>query len=660
MNILIPDSWLREYLETTATPETIAKEVSLCGPSVERIEIIENEPVYDVEITTNRVDSACVRGFAREAAVILQAAGIGAKFLPNGQEKSLTLDQFVASNSLPLPKISCQTPKVERILTVVLDQVQDITTPSLIAKRLRQIGEHVHSSVIDITNYITHELGHPCHAFDYDKIMNLGGEIVIKQAEKGKNFITLDGEEHETFGGEIVFESKSGEIIDLPAIKGMKNTAIDTETKRVLFWLENMEAKVVRQASMNHAIRTVAAILNEKNVDPNLASEVMARGIQLFEKVCQAQLASNIQDKWTEKPIVSAIKLSLKRVDDYLGVRLDKEKVIDILQSLGFLIKEVDQENLLVTPPSFRLVDVTQQADVIEEVARIYGYSRLKGNLNFPVVTIPKQKQYDFALEEKMLHFLAGKGLSEVYTYSMVSSLLSAAEETTVLEEKLKINNPLNDDLVYLRQKLYPSLEQVYQDNFGKTKQIKGIFELAKVYFPEETTAKIREELHLAVLSEKPYREVKAWLDQLLHLAFLKEIKVTENGEIFSVTETKLGEIKVLADGKTSVFELNLEKISLQANKYPHYQVINNQPIIIEDLTFKIANQAVGPLIEKMKKIDPLIKKVTLKDIYQQNYTFTYQYQREIGALSSEDVAPVRKKIVETMNDAGHQLVGKI
>ncbi len=660
MNILIPDSWLREYLETAATPEVIAKEVSLCGPSVERIETIEGEPVYDVEITTNRVDSACIRGFAREAAVILQAAGVEAKFLLNGQEKSLALDQFAVANDLPLPKISRQTAAVERILTVVLDQVQDVATPPLMAKRLRQIGENVHSSIIDITNYITHELGHPCHAFDYDKVMDLGREIIIKQAEKGKKFITLDGEEHETFGGEIVFESKNGEIIDLPAIKGMANTAIDAKTSRVLFWLENMDAKVVRQASMNHAIRTVAAILNEKNVDPALASEVMARGIQLFVKMCQAKIASNIQDEWEQKPTVLAIKLSLKRVTDYLGVILAKEKVVEILQALGFAIEEIDQENLLVTPPSFRLVDVTQQADVIEEVARIYGYSRLEGSLNFPVVTMAKQEQYNFALEDKILHFLAGKGLSEVYTYSMVNTLLSEAEETGLLEKKLKISNPLNDDLVYLRQKLYPSLEQVYKNNVGKTSKIKGVFELAKVYFPENTEVKTREELHLAVLSEKPYREVRSWLDQLLRLAFLKEIKIEPNGEIFSITGVKLGEIKVLADGKITVFELNLEKISSQAKKYPYYQSISNQPVIIEDLTFVITTGAVGSLIEKMKVIDPLIKKVTLKDIYQQNYTFSYQYQGEMGPISSEEVAPIREKIVEMMNNAGYQLVGKI
>ncbi len=661
MNILIPDSWLREYLETEAEPEVIAREVSLCGPSVERIEEIEGETVYDIEVTTNRVDTACVRGFAREAAVILQAAGIKAKFLETGKEKSLSLKQFSVNAKLKLPKISLETEAVKRILTVVLDQVKETATPPLMAKRLRQIGENVHTSVIDITNYITHELGHPCHAFDYDKVMALGGEIRVKQADKGKKFVTLDGVEHQTVGGEVVFESKTGEIIDLPAIKGTANTAIDENTQKVLFWLENMDAKVVRQASMSHAIRTVAAILNEKNVDPTLASEVMARGLQLFQQICQAQIASQIEDKWPEKTAEKTIKLSLQRLSDYLGVNLAEEKVKQILQNLGFAVTIADEQNLLVMPPSFRSVDVKEQADVIEEVARIYGYAKIEGKLDFAVTTLPKQDEYNFALEGKMSHFLAGKGLSEVYTYSMVSEEL-AKMETGALEEKLRVSNPLNDELVYLRQKLIPSLAQVYKNNLGKTNKVAGVFEVAKTYFAGKKDDQVKEELHLAVVSDHSYRQSRAWLEQLLALAYIKKIRVEENTGKIATENGKetLGLITILPDGKVA-WELNLLTVVKLAAKYPHYQALNNKPMIIEDLTFVFkSGQAVGPIIEKMTQIDNLIKNVALKDVYEQNYTFTYQYQGKEETISNLEVAPVRAKIVEMMQNEGCELVGKI
>lgn len=655
MNILIPDSWLREYLQTDADAETIAREVSLSGPSVERIEQIEGESVYDVEITTNRVDSACIRGFAREAAVILQVAGIPATFKPAGKEKSLALEQFSTAGKLPLPEVKVETASVNRILAVVLDQVQDVPTPPWMAKRLRQIGENVHSSVIDITNYITYELGHPCHAFDYDKVMALGGQIIIKNAEPDQEFITLDGETHRTFGGEVVFTNQNGEIIDLPAIKGTLNTAIDEKTSRVLFWLENMDAMTVRQASMRHAIRTLAAILNEKNVDPALASETLARGLQLLTTVCQAQLSSPILDRWSTKKTAPAIDLRLSRIKDYLGVSLDAAKVREILASLGFVVEQIDEQVLRVTPPSFRQVDIALEVDLIEEVARLYGYHNLPGNLDFASAALPLQPEMNFALERKMVHFLSGKGLSEVYTYSMVSEKLAAAEGGA-LEQKLKLSNPLNDDLVYLRQKLVPSLQQIWLQNGQKTDQVSGIFELAKVYFPGETDEQTQEKVHLAVLSSRPLRQVRAWLDQLLHLAYLKP-ELSASGSII-IAEQKIGDLGVL-DEKT-YFELDLNVLSQLAHRYPHYQALKTAPPVKEDLTFKFKKGLkVGELLQRMLAVNPLLQQVTLKDVYQQNYTFSYLYQAE-EPLSNEQIAPLRAQIVALVAAAGGELIGKL
>lgn len=654
MNILIPDSLLREYLQTKAEATTIAKEVALCGPSVERVEMVEGEPVYDVEITTNRVDTASVRGFAREAAVILRAAGISADFVTTGKVKSLALTQFAPEESLPLPKVKMETDKVKRILAVVLSQVQDSPTPSWMAKRLRQIGENVHSSVIDITNYVTHELGHPCHAFDYDKIMALGGEIVIKQAVAGKKFVTLDGTEHQTVGGEIVFESKTGEIIDLPAIKGTLNTAIDEKTTKVLFWLENMEAQVVRQASMRHGIRTVAAILNEKNVDPALASEVMAKGILLFQDLCQAKVASPIFDEWREKNVGRSIEVKLERVNDYLGIMLEVEAVTKILRDLEFAVVAKEQGKLEATPPSFRAADVQEQADVIEEVARIYGYAKLPSNLNFATVAIPAQPGANFAYEKQVQHFLAGKGLNEVYTYSTVSAELVQGSQ----EEQLRLANPLNDDLVYLRQNLYPSLLKVYEDNQGKTAKIAGIFELAKVYFPGETNQKVREEMRLSMLTDRDYRTARTWLNQVLNLGYLAAT-VNAHGEIWLKDGDKIGQMGVQA-GKT-FFELNLDLLAEKVRKYPHYQPISNQPAIVEDLTFVVPlGKNVGPLMEKMQMVSPLIKEISLKDVYQQNYTFNYIYQKPDEVLNNEEIAIVRKQVVAMMAENECKLVGKL
>jgi phenylalanyl-tRNA synthetase beta chain len=238
MNILIPHNWLKEYLKTEATPEEIQKNLSLCGPSIERIYERENEAVYDIEITTNRVDSMSVYGIAREAAVILKRFKIPATLKP------ITLQKPAApTHKLQLPQILDDQHLTKRVMCVILADVQRNSTPEWMAKRLRQIDGTVHDAVIDITNYITHELGHPCHAFDYDKVMELGGIIEITLAKPGKKFVTLDGVEHTTVGGEVVFENGDGVIMDLPGIKGTANTSIHESTKNILFWLENIEAK---------------------------------------------------------------------------------------------------------------------------------------------------------------------------------------------------------------------------------------------------------------------------------------------------------------------------------------------------------------------------------------------------------------------------------
>ena len=325
MNILISDKWLREHLDTDAKKTDIQKYVSLSGPSVEHIYDFElsdgkKDYLYDIEVTTNRVDSMSIRGIAREAATILNRAGFRAKL----KDFSIKKIQKHPNIKLELPEVVYETDTINRVLAVVLTDIQHKEAPTEIKDRLAQIEVNSHEALIDITNYVTQELGHPCHAFDYDKIMKSGGKIIIKEAEKGKKFVTLDKEEHTTVGGEIVFENEAGEIIDLPAIKGTLNTGIDNNTKTVLFWIESLDAKKVRYASMSHAIRTIAAQLNEKNVDPNLALEVMSYGVELMEKFCGAKIASDLYDYFPARKAKIKVTIPYEQIEKYLGIELKK------------------------------------------------------------------------------------------------------------------------------------------------------------------------------------------------------------------------------------------------------------------------------------------------------------------------------------------------
>ncbi|MGD9129894.1 MAG: phenylalanine--tRNA ligase subunit beta [Candidatus Woesebacteria bacterium] len=658
MNILIPHKWLLEHLDTKASPEKIQEYLSLCGPSVERI-YDKGDKVYDIEITTNRVDSMSVRGVAREAAVILQQFGIDAKL-----KKSKIKDpQYNKKNQLPLPKIVNDPHYCKRVICVILKDIKRTPTPKWMAERLEQIDVQVHESAIDITNYITHELGHPVHAFDYDKIMELGGEIIVKEAEPGKTFITLDNEKYETVGGEIVFENSVGEIIDLPAIMGTVNSSINQSTKNVLLWIEALDAKKVRHGSMTHAIRTVAAQLEEKHVDPHLAEDVLKRGIELYQELCDAKVASEIYDEFPGKAKAKTVSISSERIYDYLGIKLEQNKIKNILLDLGCELKVRQGKNsyqLDISPPTFR-PDIKIPADVIEEIARIYGYHNLPSVLMPTAIPLTKPTDVNFTIENKIKHFLANIGWQEIYTYSMVSEKL-AQQSNYKTEHHLKLANPLTEDKVYLRRSLIPSLIEAIEYNQQRKKM--SAFELANVYHPQ-TDNLPNEELRLTMLSNRAYRKVKGDLEALLNQFYINDIKIEEKesqtADILTSEKLKLGTIKILKNKMTAI-DITMATLIEAAHAYPNYQAIPKTAAINEDLTFKLKKKTrVGDVIDLIKQSSLLINKVQLSKIYKQNYTFNIEYLDPKKNISNTDVEPIRRQIVNKIEKTFNaKLIGLI
>jgi len=668
MNILIPDQWLREHLQSKASKKDLQKYLSLSGPSVERI---YRDEVYDIEVTTNRVDSMSVRGIAREAATILKRAGIAAKLKP------LTLPEIkqYPGRNLPLPEIIYETDSVRRVLGVVLTDLVIKPSPKQMQERLRAIEVNVHDALIDISNYVTHELGHPCHVFDYDKIMQFGGKIIIKEATKGKKFVTLDEVEHITLGGEIVFESANGEIIDLPAIKGTLNTGVDKNTRSVLFWIESLDAKKVRQASMSHAIRTVAAELNEKNVDPNLALDVLKYGVSLLEKLCGAKVASPLYDYFPGQVKNNKVVVAKTTINNYLGIKLSDQEITEILTDLDCQV-QVEAQKIIVQAPTFR-PDIQIPADVIEELARIYGYHNLPSQLMTGALALQTDPNTNYHFENLVKHFLANLGWQEIYSYSLVSKD-QAYEAGYELKEHLKLSNPLKDENTYLRRSLVPSLVEIVANN--PTVKTMSVFELACVYHPRNEGLP-DQPLMLTLLSNRPYRQVKGDFESLLARLFvfandgelLVEEKITKDitsplaaqeAELiikYGKNKTIIGSLFLLKNNSTAI-ELSWQALLKISKRYPRYQKLAKTASIIEELTFTLPeNIAVGELIASFKQVDPKIKRVELLDIYQNNYSFRFIFQDQAVNISTEVVEPIRQKIVKVGQDEFKaKLVGQI
>ena len=733
MNIYIPHDWLNEYLETDAQPEQIMSELALCGPSVERIETREGEPVYDIEITTNRVDAMSIVGVAREAGVILNQAGLKAKFLgetaklthkieanldlaqiikdmtaedekESGGEKDMTAEDEKESGGenkkVALPKIEIDSDAVRRVTAIVFevpDGVARQSSPAWLQKRLAQIDVSSHGLLIDITNYLTHEIGHPCHAFDYDKIMASGGEIKITQAKPGMKFVTLSNEpeseedliahSYETVGGETVFLSASGEIIDLPGIKGTANTGIDKNTRRVLFWFENMEPTAIRFASMTHAIRTTAATLNEKNVDVNLIDLAMIRGLELYHELAGAKIMSDFYDYYPHKKTdATTIRLPFAKIDLFLGKKLPREQIIQILSDLQLKVEEKNDE-LIVQAPSFRN-DLHLPVDIIEEIARIYGYGNLDSRIDFVTADIPAQKDFNFQFERQVKNSLVARGYFEIYSSSLVSLDLQKVEKnrpaqlttgSSSLSPALRLKNPLTEDKVVLRRELWPSLVDVYLQNMAYISRLGegNLFEIANVYHGDKLIGEI-EELRLSLVSDRPYRQVRADLESILKQFYIENLQIDAEGKITiadknSVQKERviIGQAQILStqeikelskNTKLSVFEIVMKQVLPAVKSYPHLQPLHRYPAMIEDLTFSLDTEvSVEPLLTQIKAVSALITEVKLVDIYQNRYTFRLAYQALDKALSNDEITPVRQKVVAQMEaNAGVKLIGKV
>jgi phenylalanyl-tRNA synthetase beta chain len=654
MNILIPHKWLLEQLKTELKPQKIQEYVSLCGPSVERIYQRGNDKVYDIEITTNRVDSMSVRGVARETAVILEQFGIDARLVKQSLDKSKIKKQ----SNLPLPKIIDSNKLCKRILCVVLENVKRTQTPKWMSDRLTQIEQLSHESAIDITNYVTHELGHPIHAFDYDKIMELGGEIHVTEARKGEKFTTLDKETYECVGGEIVFKNPVGEIIDLPAIKGTANSSVSDSTKNILLWIESIEPKKVRFASMTHAIRTVAAQLSEKGIDPNLAEPTFVRAIELYQDLCKVKIASEVYDNFSKQDKQPTIIIDLEKIYEYLGLEIPKQKVVSILKKLECNV-ELANNTLHITPPTFRR-DLAIPADIIEEIARIYGYHNLPSVLMPTRIPLTKPTGVNFDFEEKTKHFLATIGWFEIYSYSMISKEL-AEQSNYKLDDHLALANSLTEDKVYLRRSLVPSLLETLRNN-TQEKDL-SLFEIANVYHPKENELP-NEKLYLSLVSHKPLREVKGDLASLLEKFYISDFSVEQkSGELTGKVIAQQNSIgKIWLDKKVTCIEIEIEKLLPLVKFHPTYQPLPKTASVKETLTFTLPKETlVGDVVKTIKSIDNKIIETDLSDIYKDNHTFYLEYWDSKRNLSSEDIKPIRRRIVKELEKKYKaKLVGKI
>lgn len=642
MDIKILDSWLREFLTTSAKPAEIAKYLSLCGPSIERVEKVGNDFIYDIEVTTNRIDFASVYGIAREASAILPRFGIPAKLKKiKSESKNYIFTKKVDYLDAIIDKNLCS-----RFTAVLIQNVEIDESPKLIKERLEATGTRSLNNIVDISNYIAIELGQPVHTFDYDKIKK--AKMILRESKKGETIETLDGKRFTLPGGDIVIEDGEGRIIDLAGIMGGSVSKVDKNTKNVLLFVQTYNPTKIRKTSMALAQRTMAATIFEKGTDEELVSPAMLRGIELFKSLGKGIASKNILNIYSNPYKVKTVQISLSFIKDRLGVEISKKDINGYLSSLDFDCTW-SGDILYVKIPSFRSRDVTGSEDILEEIARIYGYHNLPSQImNGSIPERPTDIKFSF--ESNIKNIISGFGGTEIYTLSLVP-------QSYVDEKHLKLKNPLGSETEFLRTSLMPSILAAAKENLGLNEKF-HLFEMANVYLPVGGDLPEERLMLAGIFSGYSYRKAKGTTEGILERLGCEVNFETEEAKGFDANKCAfmysnrkyIGKIGIMENCNLIYYEFEVQKLIEVGSKVHSFKPISKYPSQVEDLTIHLPEHTkIGDVINSITAADSNVQEVTYIGNFNDNYTFHIKYHSSQKTLTDKEVETVRAKIISSL-----------
>ena len=630
MNIKITYHWLLDFLETDASPFEIQKYLSLAGPSIEKVEKFKNDYILDIEIISNRIDTASAFGIAQEAAAILPLFGKKAKIKLNPFEeyKFLKIIKEKKEDDFKI-NISIQNNNLcSRFSAIVLDNVRICPSSSFIQERLKAAGIKVINNIVDISNYLMLTLGQPTHIFDFDKITNDGksASMIMRQSKKGEKIITLDKKEVELPGEDIVIEDGRGRLIDLCGIMGGLNSCVSNNTKRIILFVQTYNKQKIRKTVMTTGIRTLAATYFEKGLDEERVEATLVFGVYLLKQYASAKVASKLYDIYPHPYQKKRLVTTFSFFEKIMGIRIPKEKIIQILSSLGFETKVYD-EKIEVFVPHFRKYDISIPEDLVEEVARVYGYNNLPNNFSPPAqVFQPKEFEKIFKLISKIKYFLKHLGLNEVINYSMISKKMI---EDWGLREKnhLKIKNSISKEIEYLRISLLPSLYKNLKENEGKREVLK-LFEIAKVYLPRKNDLP-QEEYRLGIALNTDFFDLKGILEALLLELNIESLPLP----------------KIIKKDNFFLTEIPLLSLIKKTKLLPKFKPINLFAIIKLDKTFEINKEINFQKIKEKAFQSPYLDKIEVLSLFKNKLTLRFYYSAKDRNLTEEEAKKELEKI---------------
>lgn len=635
-------------------------------------EYIELEDaVVEFELTPNRADCFSIVGIAREAAATFN---VPLKVSFSASEEIRQIDEIFGK-----VKVTVEAPDLcKRYIARVIEDVKIEPSPLWMQRRLQLCGIRPINNIVDITNYVMMELGQPLHAFDYDKLT--GGSIVVRRGKKGEKLVTLDGQEREITEDTLVIADKKGPIA-LAGIMGGENTEVTEKTRTVLLESANFLGSNIRRTARRLGIRTEASLRYEKGIDPNLAEIAAERACELIEKLGAGRVVKEYADVYPEVVRPRRLQLRVDKINALLGTNISKECMVGILRRLGMGIEDEDGKTFVIVP-TFR-ADITQQADIAEEIARIYGYDNLPSTLPGSIATcgvLSKRQK----LEDEIKKTLSDLGFSEIYTYSFISP--SAFDKLKVpfdheVRKAVRLMNPLGEEHSVMRTTLLDGILQVVKFNLNQKHKRIRIFEVGKVFLPKELPLKElpreKKMISLAVCEEKlDFYYLKGIVEAIFsklkidnpkfkpdrHFAFHpgRTASISVGGEIAGY----IGEIHPdvmenydMEDKRVYVAELDMELLLDKAVTEVKYQPLPRFPAAERDMAIVVKESvAAGDIMEAIREIGgELLENVELFDIYRgeqiprgcKSLAFSLTYRAKDRTLTDEEINDLHAKIVE-------------
>ncbi len=622
-----------------------------------------NDKIIDVDLTPNRADCLSVEGIARDIAAISN--------LTSKQPFSLikTTKNFECSQKITINDNNA-CPKY--LGTTITNYNTQATTPIWMKQRLERSGITPKDFIVDITNYVLIELGQPMHAFDADKLV---GDIVVRYAHANEKLITLDNKQLTLNEQSLVIADDTGAIA-LAGIMGGLTSAVSATTKRIFFECANFSPLAITGKARQYGLHTDSSHRFERGVDAFLPEKALERALQLFSDIAGgdiSKITSVINYKNLYKPQV--IQLRPARITKLLGIAIDNLTIEKIFTSLNFTINK-NNDGWSILAPTYRY-DIAIEADLIEEIGRIYGYNNLPEiNLEAPtrLSTITETAQDLYQIKK----LLIAQGFFEIITYSFVDEVLQQKLIPSVAAINLK--NPISDDMKSMRTSLFTGLLNTIAYNQNRQQTSLKLFEAGLVFINKDGTIKnlIQQPMLAGAMvgslqstnwtgksKDIDFYDMKAQVEAILATCHLtgKVTFIAKKIDIFHPGQSAI----IIQDGKQigtlgqlhpalvkdagvtgKVFLFDLKQNAILKLTIPKATVISKFPEVQRDLAFVVEQDLpVQNLLDALQSINsPLLKSIDVFDVYQgegleenkRSIALTFKMQHQTRTMQDEEI----------------------